>query len=295
MTVSLNSFPEGGDLKENRQNLEALWFLLLEDLKSGKKNEDQVQANLATSKTIIAELCPSFVDLNCQRLQQLSAKLAKLPPKEQIQPESLLDFAPIWPLLVNLCAAMACLGLSSTYHTCSHHSEKLMKVTLSFDYAGIAILIFGTSIAPITYAFACGDAAALGFWMGLFMLLICAAAFFTAVLPATNKPGWNMFRGVMWIVCGGAGLIPLTVLAFYQPTSQVIQFSPLYILLGGAFYIGGAILYGKHFPECTAPGKYDLFGTSHQIFHVCVLFGAAIHFYSNLLLYESRQTFTCAS
>lgn len=94
-----------------------------------------------------------------------------------------------------------------------------------------------------------------------------------------------MFRGCMWIACGSSGLIPLTLLYLYEPAEEVIKFSPFYILLGGAFYIGGALLYGKLYPECNSPGKYDLIGASHQIFHVSVLFGAGFHFYSNLLLF----------
>lgn len=30
-------------------------------------------------------------------------------------------------------------------------------------------------------------------------------------------------------------------------------------------------------PERFAPGRFDVWGSSHQIFHVCVLLGAASH------------------
>jgi adiponectin receptor len=62
----------------------------------------------------------------------------------------------------------------------------------------------------------------------------------------------------------------------------------------GIFYVSGALIYvvrlslqmksadkadlGKaKIPERWYSGRFDLWGSSHQIFHVCVLFGAACH------------------
>ncbi len=40
----------------------------------------------------------------------------------------------------------------------------------------------------------------------------------------------------------------------------------------------GAILYACRFPERMFPGKFDLAFSSHQLFHVCVVVAAAIHY-----------------
>jgi adiponectin receptor len=34
------------------------------------------------------------------------------------------------------------------------------------------------------------------------------------------------------------------------------------------------------FPECKYPGTFDIWGSSHQIFHVFVLLAAASHLYA---------------
>lgn len=47
--------------------------------------------------------------------------------------------------------------------------------------------------------------------------------------------------------------------------------------LEGVFYIAGVLLYAAKVPERFWPGKFDIVGASHQIFHVLVLCGAAAH------------------
>ena len=48
--------------------------------------------------------------------------------------------------------------------------------------------------------------------------------------------------------------------------------------LGGAVYIFGALLFVFRIPERYFPKTYDNFGASHQLFHLCVVGGCAIHF-----------------
>lgn len=50
-----------------------------------------------------------------------------------------------------------------------------------------------------------------------------------------------------------------------------------YVMYSGATYIGGALIYVAHIPERWSPYTFDILGASHQIFHVCVLFGAWLH------------------
>ena len=63
--------------------------------------------------------------------------------------------------------------------------------------------------------------------------------------------------------------------------------------VGGATYIGGAIIYALRIPERWSPKTFDLVGSSHNIFHVCVVLGAAIHFNENMNMYLARKEFVC--
>ena len=49
--------------------------------------------------------------------------------------------------------AMACLGMSATYHTISNHSESVAKFGNRLDYIGIVVLIWGSFISSIYYGF----------------------------------------------------------------------------------------------------------------------------------------------
>ncbi|KAI0483656.1 hypothetical protein F4859DRAFT_512304 [Xylaria cf. heliscus] len=41
-----------------------------------------------------------------------------------------------------------------------------------------------------------------------------------------------------------------------------------------------------HFPESWAPQKFDIWGASHQIFHLFVVLSAAIHVWGILTVYD---------
>lgn len=49
-------------------------------------------------------------------------------------------------------------------------------------------------------------------------------------------------------------------------------------LLEGIIYGVGAFFFATRFPESKWPGKFDIFLSSHQIFHVLVVMGSVVHF-----------------
>ena len=63
--------------------------------------------------------------------------------------------------------------------------------------------------------------------------------------------------------------------------------------LGGAVYIGGALIYVFRIPERWYPKKFDKAGSSHNIFHCAVVAGCAIHFSEAFSMYINRQNMVC--
>ena len=59
-----------------------------------------------------------------------------------------------------------------------------------------------------------------------------------------------------------------------------------YLVLQGVLYIFGAAIYACRIPERFAPGRFDLFGSSHQIFHGFVLAAALTHLFGLYKAYE---------
>ena len=65
-------------------------------------------------------------------------------------------------------------------------------------------------------------------------------------------------------------------------------------LLGMAFfYIFGCFFYVGKFPERCCPGKFDYFGSSHQIWHCMVLAAAIIHYVGAMDAFHARQITKC--
>ena len=50
-----------------------------------------------------------------------------------------------------------------------------------------------------------------------------------------------------------------------------------WVVLQGILYITGAALYAARVPEKWAPGRFDIWGSSHQIFHILVVLAATSH------------------
>ena len=67
----------------------------------------------------------------------------------------------------------------------------------------------------------------------------------------------------------------------------------IYWELGGISYISGALMYIRRIPEKFFPGKFDLFGASHQIFHCLVVVGVVLHYLGSLDSYYYRAENAC--
>jgi len=60
------------------------------------------------------------------------------------------------------------------------------------------------------------------------------------------------------------------------------------VAIGGGIYAGGAVLDALRFPERFFKGYFDNFGNSHNIFHVCCLIGAALHWRISFNMFHER-------
>lgn len=52
-------------------------------------------------------------------------------------------------------SAIACLGMSATFHMISNHSESVCTFSNKLDHLGIVLLIWGSFVPSIFYGFAC--------------------------------------------------------------------------------------------------------------------------------------------
>ncbi|KAH6856865.1 hemolysin-III related-domain-containing protein [Chaetomium sp. MPI-CAGE-AT-0009] len=174
--------------------------------------------------------------------------------------------------------AVCCLGMSATYHLLCNHSEEVARWGNKLDYTGIVFLIVGSFVPALWYGFFCRAALLTGYLGAIALLGV--GCLVVSWFDHFRTPAWRPYRALMFVGLGSSGVVPiLHALKLYGYRQLNERMGLSWILLEGGLYIFGAFLYGARFPECKYPGAFDIWGSSHQIFHVCVLLAAASHVY----------------
>lgn len=95
----------------------------------------------------------------------------------------------------------------------------------------------------------------------------------------------------MYVLYGCSGILPLFHaggILGWGPLAKQISLD--WLLTQGALYIIGAIIYAARVPERWAPGRFDLFGSSHQWFHVLVLVAAGCELVGLVKAFQYRHS-----
>lgn len=187
-------------------------------------------------------------------------------------------------------AATFCMFMSSTFHCLKSHSHKVCKFGNQLDYFGIIILIT-CSLNSIVF-FAYYDYPILrNVFVGLSVFFGSICTILT-LDPKFASVDYRPFRSFMFILFGLSGVLPISTgiyLFGVETTNERCGF--YWVLAEGIGYIFGAVLYAARIPERftykhqedheleTNPhsGMFDIFGHSHQIFHVMVVLSAFCH------------------
>ncbi|CAK7270350.1 hypothetical protein SEPCBS119000_004043 [Sporothrix epigloea] len=180
--------------------------------------------------------------------------------------------------------AVACLGMSAVYHALSNHSPAVARWGNKLDYSGIVFLIVGSYVPTLYYGFFCHPR-----WLTTYLYLIVLlglACLAVSWLEHFRTPAWRPYRALLFVALGVSGAVPIahslllledgdTLRARYLQLDERMGLN--WVLLQGLLYVTGASLYATRWPERWSPGRFDIWGSSHQIFHVFVLLAAASH------------------
>ncbi|KAK6923950.1 AdipoR/hemolysin-III-related [Dillenia turbinata] len=198
-----------------------------------------------------------------------------------------------WPFFAFMGGAMFCLLASSTCHLLSCHSERMSYIMLRLDYTGIAALISTSFYPPVYYSFMCYP-----FFCNLYMGFITVlgiATIIVSLLPVFQTPEFRTIRASLFVGMGLCGIAPILhkVILFWNRPEALHTTG--HELLMGAFYGIGALVYAMRIPERWMPGKFDIAGHSHQLFHVLVVAGAYTHYRAGLVYLRWRDLEGCSS
>ncbi|CAI6335795.1 unnamed protein product [Periconia digitata] len=186
-------------------------------------------------------------------------------------------------------AALITFSLSATYHTLNNHSPFVSSSCLLMDFGGILVLILCSFVSAIYMGFYNFPFERRLYWTMIGVLIATSALL--VLHPRLQGMKYRTHRTSAFV---------LTVLSGFGPT-----FHGMYIhgvskgfhecgikwwLAEGFCYAVGVVFFVSRFPErwawSSTPGadgvwfkrsRFDVFGGSHQIFHICVVLGAACH------------------
>jgi len=184
--------------------------------------------------------------------------------------------------LIFLCffiGAILCLGCSTLFHTVTCHSKTISTLFSRLDYAGIALLIVGSTIPWLYYGFYCQFYAKL-----TYIIAVSVCGLLTIVLMTWEKfhmPDFRTFRAVTFVTLALVSCLPIIHFLIMNGISDSIKQGSLdNLILMGMLYLTGAFLYAARIPERWLPGKCDIWFHSHQIFHLLVVAAAFVHYHA---------------
>ncbi|KAJ4866609.1 Heptahelical transmembrane protein 4 [Raphanus sativus] len=196
-----------------------------------------------------------------------------------------------WPFYAFLGGAMFCLLASSTCHLLSCHSERVSYIMLRLDYAGIAALISTSFYPPVYYSFMC-DPFFCNLYLG-FITILGISTVLVSLLPVFQSPEFRVVRASLFFGMGFSGAAPiLHKLIIFWDQPEALHTTGYEVLMG-LLYGLGALVYATRIPERWMPGKFDIAGHSHQLFHVLVVAGAFTHYRAGLVYLKWRDIEGC--
>ena len=174
-------------------------------------------------------------------------------------------------------SAIACLSLSFLFHTFNNHSEDVARLFCRMDYSGITVMITGSCIPCYYYSFYCATFSKC-LHIGV-LIILCGLCLVFCTLKRFTRPEFRLIRTMMFIGFGFYSFIPAFQIISQVGFSYANAVFPLSgLLLMASVYVSGAGLYASRIPERFFPGKFDIWASSHQLFHICVLIATYIQY-----------------
>lgn len=192
------------------------------------------------------------------------------------------------PITVQLITYQICMISSALFHTFSCHSEQAHRGWQETDHFGIIWAMFGTYVPFLCQAFHCH------FEYKIFHLVVVASmvavvvgsrysdkiAQFTKVQREDSKSGIQL-KVTLIVAC--YFIVPLLhwIWLYGGLQNQVVLQKLQEVILPWSFGALGFIFYRTRYPEkiWRTSGMFDIFGASHQVWHVMIFLGMFCWYY----------------
>ncbi|KAK7953202.1 hypothetical protein PG988_013896 [Apiospora saccharicola] len=189
-----------------------------------------------------------------------------------------------------------CFILSTIFHTFMSHSPTVYARGMQLDFQGILLLMWGSTVPLAYYHFGepCRhmhiSTAAMTY--GVVTTALAMLCSFATFHPGIGGPRLGHARAVLFAAFGvGSFLVPVGhgVWAYgwaEQSRRLGLPWIGLTVLCNGV----GVVLYAFKIPEKWYPKVFDIFGASHQIMHIMVVFAALAYSQAVLAAFDYRHS-----
>lgn len=196
----------------------------------------------------------------------------------------------LFPLLF---AGLLCLSMSSIFHTFWVLSPKTMDALVKLDFLGIASLCVGHGMTGMYYTYYCHPPhTSKRFYIIIIVSFLMIVP--TIVHPYFSSTKARALRASLFALLASLSLFPVTR-ALFLISDYLDKVAVYSAVISLATYGLGGVIYVMRFPECCRVGKHDEMFSSHQIMHLLVLFGIAIHLIGIYYLFTFRVMFGCSA
>lgn len=173
-----------------------------------------------------------------------------------------------------LCVVL-CFLLSAAFHTFFDHSAGAHRFGNELDHLGIVLVIWGTGVSAVHFAFYCEPHLQNLYHVGLTATAIACAVF--TLRPKFRLPAYRTTRFLMYCFLGSSLFVPVIHGSWRLGLSELEHRMGLSSFLGLALInFSGAALYAARVPERWFPRTFDFIGQSHNLMHILVLTGALV-------------------
>ncbi|KAH9973852.1 hemolysin-III related-domain-containing protein [Lactifluus volemus] len=184
-----------------------------------------------------------------------------------------VSWADRFMISIFILSAIFCLSCSAVFHTFKARSKQVAARCLAFDFSGIIVLILGSFYPIIHYGFYCKPHYRIGYSLLLTFAGLTSA--YTVLNPKYINPVYRHVRTRFFVSLGLAGFVPMChSMWFHGIHTATRDMGFFWFLTAIAIYIIGTIIYSNRVPESLCPGRFDIFFSSHQIFHIFVVLAA---------------------
>lgn len=184
-----------------------------------------------------------------------------------------------YPMICYLAGACTYAFCSSFAHMISSKSFNFRTVCFMFDYHGISVYSFGFMMASFYYERPISHWLYASKWLHLVMYTVISVM--ATLFSCLSRFYWSRFRFVVrtavFAVPVFVGTVPIVMrLSLCEDPRDCNPDNHFYLQAGYIVTFVSAFFFATKIPERLFPITFDIFGASHQVFHVTIAMATTI-------------------